>query len=211
MPKSAQQIVLAFTLSSALLAPEHTYAVDKIKVLLARNNSGIPATLIRDALEDANFVMDQTFDGLPPGRYEFESATPTMQHANCADGPRETVILCAQSELAARRTQYDADVVVMAVNDITDDSASVPPAMINRPFVSHDNEHLAFVIVDKTYLVPDARDRLYLAHELTHILSIEHHDGDPATDFPAVFPGLPLALVCWRTITQRKPRAAIGI
>lgn len=137
----------AFLLCAFDLMASPAYAVEPIKVLLARG-PGILLSLPVQALNQANIVMDNTPN---LAFYDFESAAtsagpieePIVLSASCsgsASTPAATLLACAVAELADEREQHNADVVLLVVNNFNLCGA-VPPDMMNRPSISQANSH----------------------------------------------------------------------
>lgn len=142
------------------------------------------------ALTQANDVIVAT--GLTA--HVFESAasgggTATIVFADCPgtnSTPSTTHTTCAMNLLGESRDDHMADVVLMVVNDMTG-CGGAPPAMVNAFTISHANEHLAHAVVKASCITNPVRGKKVAAHELGHLLSLEHHDGDPSPNVPVSY------------------------
>ena len=159
------------------------YSIEPIKILLARGSTSISKNQVRTIIIQANVALDNTFSS---GAYEFESAaftasgTPKVIDVTCISGTGVTLNLCARNQLSTKRTNNDADIVVLAVEEITDENSNcalVPPQMINATIGPHNHE-LAYVLVQASCLPVLESGILAVPHEIGHLLSLEHHDSD---------------------------------
>ena len=167
------------------------FAQEPIKVLLAKGGGLVSSIQVRNAMLRANDILDNTFDERPNGTYRFESAAvqagaPQVFTAACPSGlDAKDTALCAIAELADERDQFDADIVVMVVENIQGDCGGVRPEMINAWSISALNSIFAYAVIDTECLNTTVRNREGFAHEVGHLLSLEHHDHDPDLDKPA--------------------------
>lgn len=170
----------SFSLFIAFLLSVFTFSSsaqtrDVINVLVAHNPGVSPGDLVF-ALVNSNIVMDGTFDsGSDPSLSFSIIGTPTQLTTSiCENLSSEGAANCAMNNntLKNLRTANAADVVVLGLNNITNDCGAVPPSLINTFSVSDRNWKKAYVVLDESCLPIESSpsDRDILAHELSHIL-----------------------------------------
>lgn len=180
-------------LVACLAYPLSAHALEPINVLLARNSTTVSVSAVRDALVQANLVMIGT--GLSTRVFEsasFDAADmPEVFLANCpssSDTPSEVLTTCASEQLSDLRDAHSADVVLMVVENM-ELCGGVPPEMLgegNVP-VSASNENLAYAVVKQSCITNPSNNMQAAAHELGHLLSLEHHSGDPNPEIPVSY------------------------
>lgn len=68
-----------------------------------------------------------------------------------------------------------------------DQCGAVPTAMINAPYAFHANENLAYAAISRSCFQLATNGQPVAAHEVTHLLSVEHVRGDDFPNKPAPF------------------------
>lgn len=127
----------------------------------------------------------------------FESAAlnsagiPEVFSADClgtVTTPSEELTACAMNQFADLRDEHEADVVLMVVNDMNR-CGGVPPQMVGQgaPTISPENEDIAYAVVKVTCITAPSNNMRVAAHELGHLLSLEHKENDPNPDLPVTF------------------------
>ena len=158
-----------------------------IGVLLART-AGVSDIEARAMLDQINELVEESdLDHLG----DFVSVHnnqvyPAVEVVSCSSTNPVTLVDCARNSLSAMRNSVSADIVLLMVyQDIAGDCGGVDPDMINRPTISQANQDLAYVVVEKGCFNQAYNSQVVASHEVGHVLSIEHEEGDPAIDLPA--------------------------
>lgn len=175
-------LLLAFLLFSAQSFAQQ----GSITVLLART-TGVSDSDAREMLDQIDDLATNSgvsgLGGFTPA--EVTLGVPKVHVVNCTSTNGATLVNCARNNLSAKRNAVSADIVLLMVSqDIANDCGSVDPAMINRPTVSQLNEHLGYAVIEKACFFLKTNGQVVASHEVGHLLSIEHVDGDQSGSLP---------------------------
>lgn len=99
---------------------------------------------------------------------------------------RSNVATKGRDNLAQERLDVSADIVLMLVPTIGI-CGSVDPIMINRPTIGKENQDLGYAAIGRSCFLQGLDNQPVASHETSHLLSIEHHDSDPAENLPVGF------------------------
>lgn len=184
----SKRISICVTVAVVMAFSQPALAIQPIKVLLART-VGVSNFDAREMLEQINNLVDNSDLGFLGG---FESASksggvPDVFVTSCGSSNLTALTTCAQSNLSTLRNDKNADIVLlMVVQDITNDCGGVPQGMINALTVSQLNEGLAFAVIERNCFNEQFNNQVVASHEVGHFLAIEHVDNDPAESLPAL-------------------------
>lgn len=180
---------LKFGLFCALILPICATAqtVEPIKVLLART-AGVSNSLVRSTLSQANTTMFNS--GLGFNHFQSASFIGSLEEVfevTCPTSNFTILFLCLSTQLGDDRNTNNADIVLVVVTNLAD-CGFAAPGMINRPTISVSNSHLAYAVVRADCLTAPPAQIKAASHEIGHLLSLEHREGDPATSLPIGYP-----------------------
>lgn len=157
-------------------------AQSKITVLLLTGSGVSPSTAL-SAIPQLNALMVNS--GL--NSYVFENAGVNYAAPNltipsmCIGTDPEALVSCAMAQHLDDRDNYDADIVLLVVPSISvAKCGGVSNSMINANDISNSNQHLAYAAVGAACAWPG----FLASHEVLHLLSIEHKNGDPELNKP---------------------------
>jgi hypothetical protein len=183
-------IIAGIMAATFLSTPLASVAFEPTKVLLARTSTSVSESVVRSTLLQMNTTMGNS--GL--GSRDFVSADsflgiPVVDFVpSCSYTDPVNLLDCLEDALETRRNSVNADIVVAVVPVVGTLCGAVPPGMINAPNVSSSNERLAYAVLKQSCITAPSNNMKIASHEVGHLLSLEHHDSDPATSLPLGIP-----------------------
>lgn len=171
-------------LSTFFLLASLVHAEQSIDVLVVKA-PGVTSIQALGALQEINLLMDNS--GL--NGYDFANAlgSGSVLPANECVGSVHTFLLACAMALGFERDAVNADIVILVVPSLAPTGpypvcGAVPDLMINLPWITRWNHPLGFAVVATQCSIPG--NFQLASHEVLHLLSIEHQDGDSDIDDP---------------------------
>jgi len=165
-----------------------SHAIEPIKVLLAKTSSStVSPNDVRLMLSQLNGTMSMS--GLASNDFHsasFSNNNPEVHDVICPGTDSVALNLCARSKLSGKRNEVNADIVLMMAPTVVGCGGTLP-GMINAPTIGQDNQNLAYAVVSKACFIAATRGQQVASHEVSHLLSIEHHDGDQHSTLPVLW------------------------
>ena len=172
-----------------VLLSQSSHAIEPIKVLLAKTSTTVSDSVVRSALIQMNTTMGNS--GL--GSFDFvaadlEGTVPVVDIAfSCNQSVPADQLSCLKSVLEGRRNAVNADIVVAVAPLVGGLCGSVNEGMINPGTIDIFYEFLGYAVLKQNCITEPSNGQRIASHEVGHLLYLEHHDDDPATNLPAGF------------------------
>lgn len=185
-----RKLLLAVVIVLLSLEISEVDAAEPILVLVARG-PGVSSSAALSVLTQINQLTDQS----ELGDRNFQNAGDHMGAplktvtSSCSNSNATLLLACVMNDdpnvfdVPDERDAFDADIVIFVVTSVNTAVCGITPAdMINLPIISPINRPLGYAAVGLTCNVPGTF--FAASHEVLHLLSIEHKNGDGDLDDP---------------------------